>query len=107
MDGTLVHAWSYSGDRPPAPTGGSMSTNELSGVEITRTVVLIPGVLTTTLTLTTTDSVFVVDPGSGTRELIASGLTAPEGLTFLPAGGFAALRGRGGPGRGRGRLSVV
>jgi sugar lactone lactonase YvrE len=106
VSGTLVHAWSYAGI-----TGGLDGrlyvTNELSGLEITRTVVLIPGILTTTVTLTTTDSVFAVDPEAGTRELLASGLTTPEGLHFAPGGGFPLYVTEEDTGSGAGRISAI
>jgi len=106
LDGTQVHAWSYSGIAS-GPDGRLYVANELSGYEITRTVVVIPGVLTATLTLSTTDSALIVDPGTGTRELFASGLTAPEGLRFSPGGGFPLYVAEEDLGPGRGRISVI
>jgi DNA-binding beta-propeller fold protein YncE len=106
LDGTHVHAWSYAGIAA-GPDGRLYVTNELSGVEITRTVVVIPGILTTTLTLTTTDSVFAVDPVAGTRALFASGLVRPEGLAFSPGGRFPLYVVEEDLGTGQGRISVL
>ena len=106
LEDTQVHAWSYSGIAS-GPDGRLYVANELSGYESTRTVVIIPGVLTTTLTLTTTDSVFAVDPGAGTRELLTRGLTAPEGLHFSPGGEFPVYVAEEDLGAGQGRISVI
>jgi hypothetical protein len=128
ISGLMMAAWSYAGISPGSD-GRLYVTNELSGQENTRTVVLIPGILTATMTLSTTDSVFVVDPQAGERTLLASNLVSPEGLRFLSSGGPAAsgLFARDGSlspagplsagfplyvveediGDGRGRLSVI
>ena len=110
LEGTRVMFNSYAGI-VAGPGDRLYVTNELSGVEVTQTVVLIPGEPTTTLTLSTTDSVFAVDPVAGTRTLLAGGLIAPEGLRFAP-GNTAAPRfplyvAEEDTGDGRGRLSVV
>jgi sugar lactone lactonase YvrE len=105
LDPPLVHAWSYSGITP-GPDGRLYVANELSGVEITRTVA-IPGFPPTTLILTTTESLLIVDPVAGTRELFASGLTAPEGLAFAPGGEFPLYVAEEDVGGGRGGISAV
>jgi glucose/arabinose dehydrogenase len=106
LSGTSVQAWSYAGITS-GPDGRLYVTNELSGVEISRTVVLVPGDLTTTLTLSTTDSVFAIDPNAGTRELIATDLIAPEGLSFSADGEFPLYVAEEDVGGGRGRISLV
>jgi sugar lactone lactonase YvrE len=106
VEGNLVHAWSYAGIAT-GPDGRLYVTNELSGHESTHTVVVIPDVLTVTLTLTSTDSVFAVDPAAGTRALLVSGLTAPEGLHFSANGGFPLYVAEEDLGDGKGRVSVV
>lgn len=103
--GTQVEAWSYAGIAA-GPGDRLYVTNELSGIEITHTLVL-PDVLTTTVTLTTTDSVFAVDPIAGTRELLAEGLTAPEGLSFSAGGDFPLYVAEEDLGEGQGRISLV
>jgi uncharacterized repeat protein (TIGR01451 family) len=55
----------------------------------------------------TTDSVFVVDPASGSRTLLARGLATPEGLRFSPGGVFPLFVAEEGDGDGTGRLSQV
>jgi len=40
------------------------------------------------MTLLTNDSVFAVDPATGTQTVFASGLIRPEGLSFSADGGF-------------------
>jgi sugar lactone lactonase YvrE len=79
--------WSYAGITTGAD-GGLYVTNELSRQTISRRFVLIPEVLTYTATLFTDDSIFRIDPLKGTRELVASGLLAPEGLAFSADGDF-------------------
>jgi hypothetical protein len=117
ISGTSVAARSYAG-LTLGPDSRLYVTNELSGQEITRTVVLIPGVLTATMTFSTTDSVFVVDPQAGERTLLSSGLISPEGLRFSSddsssAQGRSLLRrfplyvAEEDVGDGQGRLSVV
>jgi glucose/arabinose dehydrogenase len=106
LDGTQVHAWSYSGITS-GPDGQLYVANELSGVEVTRTVVVIPGVLTTTLTLTTSDSVFAVDLDTGTRELFASGLTIPEGLGFSSGARFPLYVVEEDVSNGQGRITAI
>jgi hypothetical protein len=110
IDDTHVTFNSYAGIAV-GPDDRLYVTNELSGVEITQTVVLIPGVLTTTFTLSTTDSVFAVDSGVGTRTLLASGLFSPEGLRFSPGSPspprFPLYVAEEDIGDGGGRLSVV
>jgi glucose/arabinose dehydrogenase len=105
LNGTRIEAWSYAGI-VAGPDGRLYVTNELAGITITRTVV-IPGFPPTTLTLTTTDSIFAVDPAAATRTLFASGLNAPEGLRFSPGGGFPLSVAEEDLGGGRGRISVV
>jgi uncharacterized repeat protein (TIGR01451 family) len=55
----------------------------------------------------TDDSIFGVDPEDGARSLLASGLTAPEGLRFSPGGGFPLYVAEEGSGGDGGRLSLV
>jgi sugar lactone lactonase YvrE len=69
------------------PEGTLYVTNEASGV-------------------VTDDSVFAVDPQAGTRSLVASGLSAPEGLRFAD-GGFPLYVAEEATGDGGGRLSRV
>ena len=111
IDGSNVTFWSYAGIAAGSD-GRLYVTNELSGVEITQTVVLIPGLLTTTLTLSSTESVLAVDPQAGTGAPLVNGLTTPEGPRFSLSGGSSP---RGFPlyvaeediGGGQGRLSVA
>jgi len=104
--GTDVTFWSYAG-LVIGPDGVLHVTNEISGREITRTVVVVPGVLTLTFTLSTTDSVFAVDPATGERTLFASGLVSPEGLRFSASGNFPLYVAEEDVGDGEGRLSQV
>jgi glucose/arabinose dehydrogenase len=104
--GTNVRFWSYAG-LATGPDGQLYVTNEISGREITRTVVVIPGVLSVTFALSTTDSVFAVEPASGERTLFASGLVAPEGPRFADGGGFPLYVAEEDLGGGAGRLSRV
>jgi sugar lactone lactonase YvrE len=55
----------------------------------------------------TTDSIFRVDPSTGTRTLFASDLVFPEGLAFSPGGRFPLYVTEEDVGDGRGRLSLV
>jgi uncharacterized repeat protein (TIGR01451 family) len=79
--------WSYAGIEMGAD-GLLYVTNEASGTG-------------------TTDSVFIVDPASGSRTLLASGLETPEGLRFSPGGMFPLFVAEEGDGDGTGRLSQV
>jgi sugar lactone lactonase YvrE len=106
LEGGRFSAWSYAGI-DAGPDGRLYVTNELAGHEVTRTVVLIPGRITATLTLSTTDSVLAIDPVTGRRELLATGLTGPEGLRFSPGGDFPLYVVQEGAGWGNGQLSVV
>jgi len=106
ISGTDVTFWSYAG-LAIGPDGSLYVTNEISGQEITQTVVVIPGVLTTTFTLSTTDSIFTVDPATGDRALFASGLVAPEGLRFSANGEFPLYVAEEDVGGGAGRLSRI
>lgn len=106
IQGTHVAFWSYAGVAVGSD-GLLYITNELAGREITRTVVVIPGVLTTTFALSTTDSIFVVDPVTGTRHLFASGLVSPEGLRFRALDRFPLYVAEEDVGDGAGRLSQV
>jgi DNA-binding beta-propeller fold protein YncE len=84
---TNTLAWSYSGITLGA--GGLLYVaNEASGVG-------------------TTDSVFQVDPFTGMRILLVSGLIAPEGLRFSPNGGFPLYVAEEDVGGGNGRISQV
>ena len=87
LNRSTIAFWSYAG-LTTGPGGQLYVTNELSRQKITRQVILIPGILTYTATLLTNDSVFAVDPGKGTRELVASNLLSPEGLSFSVDGDF-------------------
>jgi len=104
--GTDVVFWSHAG-LATGPDGLLYVTNEISGREITHTVVVTPGVLTVTLTLYTTDSVFAVDPAAGSRSLLASDLVSPEGLHFSANGDFPLYVAEEDVGDGHGRLSRV
>jgi sugar lactone lactonase YvrE len=106
LDGVQFKAWSYAGI-DTGPDGRLYVTNELAGYEITRTVAVIPGVITATLTLSTGESLFAIDPATGERELLASGLTGPEGLRFSHGGDFPLYVVEEGAGWGNGQLSVV
>jgi sugar lactone lactonase YvrE len=106
VNGTDVTFWSYAGLTIRAD-GLLYVTNEISGREITQTVVVIPGVLTSTFTLSTTDSIFTVDPAAGDRALFASNLVSPEGLRFSAAGEFPLYVAEEDVGGGAGRLSQV
>lgn len=105
IDGTDVTFWSYAG-LTSGPEGLLYVTNEISGREITQ-VVVIPGVLTATFTLSTTDSIFTVDPTTGARTLFASNLVSPEGLRFSADGEFPLYVAEEDIGDGTGRLSRV
>ncbi len=87
LNGSMIAFWSYA-EIATGPDGRFYVTNELSSKKITRKVVLVPDVLTYTVTLLTNDSVFAVDPATGTRTVFASGLITPEGLSFSADGGF-------------------
>jgi len=102
--GTNVTFWSYSG-LTIGTDGLLYVANETSGTELTRTVIVIPGVLTVTFTLSTTDSIFAVNPATGARTLFASGLVAPEGLRFATSGGFPLYVAEEDIGGGASRLS--
>ena len=111
IDGSNVTFWSYAGIAAGSD-GRLYVTNELSGVEITQTVVLIPGLLTTTLTFSSTESVLAVDPAAGTGAPLVSGLTTPEGPRFSVSGGssphgFPLYVAEEDIGSGQGRLSVT
>lgn len=54
-----------------------------------------------------TDSVFTVDPTTGTRTLFATGLIAPEGLRFTASGDFPLYVAEEDTGGGAGRLSRI
>jgi glucose/arabinose dehydrogenase len=105
LNGSTVAFWSYAG-LTWGPDGRLYVTNELSGQEVTRQVELVPGRLTFEATLYTEDGVFAIDPARGTRTLVASGLLAPEGLTFSADGGFPLYVAEESTGSG-GRLSRV
>jgi glucose/arabinose dehydrogenase len=105
IDGTDVTFWSYAG-LAIGPDGLLYVTNEISGQEITRTVVF-GGVITITFSLSTTDSIFTMDPATGDHMLFASGLSAPEGLRFSASGGFPLYVAEESVGNGGGRLSRV
>ena len=100
LTGDPVRYWSYAGIAA-GPNGQLYVANELAGRAITRTVASI------TVTLFTTDSVFVVDPIAGTRTLFAGGLVRPEGLSFSLGGGFPLYVAEEDLGGGSGRLSRV
>jgi glucose/arabinose dehydrogenase len=106
LSGTQVHVWSYAGIAA-GPDDRLYVTNELSGYEETHAIVVIPDILTVTLTLTTSDSIFAIDPRAGTRELVASGLTAPEGLRFSSDGGYPLFVAEEDAGSGRGRITAI
>jgi sugar lactone lactonase YvrE len=106
ISGTDVAFWSYAG-LAMGPDGLPYVANEISGIEITHTVVVTPGVLTVTFTLSTTDSVFAVDPATGERTLFASDLASPEGLRFSANGDFPLYVAEEDVGDGEGRLSQV
>lgn len=95
LEGGLVRAWSYAGIAS-GPDGRLYVTNELSGREIAGA-----------LTLSSTDSIFIIDPVAGTRELLASGLIAPEGLHFASGGEFPLYVAEEDVGGGHGRISAV
>jgi sugar lactone lactonase YvrE len=54
-----------------------------------------------------TDSIFRVDPSSGERTLLSSGLMAPEGMAFSLGGAFPLYVAEEDVGDGHGRLSLV
>lgn len=87
IEGTQVRAWSYAGIAA-GPDGRLYVANELSG-------------------LANADSVFAVDPETGTRVLFASGLTATEGLRFSPGGGFPLYVVEEDLGDGEGRIGLI
>jgi len=105
IEGTDVSFWSYAGLTVRAD-GLLYVTNEISGREITQTVFVPPG-YTLTFTLSTTDSVFIVDPATGTQVLFASGLVSPEGLRFSAHGDFPLYVAEEDVGGGAGRLTRV
>lgn len=100
VNGFQVTFWSYAGVTLGA-NGLPYLTNELSGQLITQTV----GPFT--FTLYTTDSVFFVNPSSGTRVLFAGGLTTTEGLRFSAGGDFPLYVAEENIGGGDGRLSRI
>lgn len=102
ISGTDVTFWSYAG-LTVGPDGLLYVTNEISGKEIQA--VVIPGVLT--FILFTTDSIFTVDPATGTWTLFASNLVSPEGLSFSASGEFPLYVAEEDTGSGAGRLSRV
>jgi glucose/arabinose dehydrogenase len=104
--GTDVTFWSYAG-LAIDPDGLLYVTNEISGREITRTVVVIPNALTLTFSLSTTDSIFSVDPAAGDRTLFSRYLVSPEGLRFSATGEFPLYVAEEDVGGGAGRLSWV
>jgi sugar lactone lactonase YvrE len=106
INGSDVTFWSYAGIAI-GPGGLLYVSNEISGQEITQTVVVIPGTLTLTITLSTTDSIFSVDPATGVRTLFASDLVSPEGLRFSANGEFPLYVAEEDVGGGAGRLSRV
>ena len=101
-----VTFWSYAG-LAAGPGGLLYVTNELSGQEITRTVVVVPGILTLTFRLSTTESILAMDPATGAQSPFASGLSAPEGLHFAASGGFPLYVAEESVAGGGGRLSRV
>ena len=102
IHGLNITVWSYAGVAA-GPDGLLYVTNETSGRE--ESIVVIPGVLT--LTLFTTDSIFVIDPAMGTRTLFTSDLVSPEGLRFSGTGDFPLYVVEEDIGDGAGRLSQV
>jgi PKD repeat protein len=106
LDGTLVHIRSFSGIAT-GPDGQLYVANELSGQEGTVQVVLVPGTPPTTITVTSTESILIVDPAAGTRELFVEGLTAPEGLRFSAGGAFPLYVAEEDLSDGQGWISVV
>jgi sugar lactone lactonase YvrE len=106
INGTDVAFWSHAG-LAIGPDGLLYVTNEISGREITQTVVVVPGVLTLTFTLYTTDSIFAVDPTTGSRNLFAIDLVSPEGLRFSANGDFPLYVAEEDVGDDGGRLSQV
>jgi sugar lactone lactonase YvrE len=93
---TNVTFWSYAG-LVFGSDGLLYVANELSGRE---------GSLGS-FTLFTMDSVFTVDPVSGSRALFASGLVVPEGLRFSTGGRFPLYVAEEDIGGGAGRLSRI
>jgi sugar lactone lactonase YvrE len=87
LSGSMIAFWSYAGIAQ-APDGRLYVTNELAGQEITRYIEIIFDALTYKATLATRDSIFAIDPSTGTRTLVASGLLSPEGLSFSTDGNF-------------------
>lgn len=79
--------WSYAGI-VVGPEGFLYVTNEASGTG-------------------TNDSIFILDPISGSRTLFVSGLKTPEGLRFSPGGRFPLYVAEEGDGNVTGRLSRV
>lgn len=104
FDGARPLFWSYAG-LVLGPDGLLYASNDISGLAVTRTVTA--GNVTYTLTLSTTDSIFAVDPAAGTRTLFASGLVSPEGLHFSANGDFPLYVAEEDVGDGQGRLSRV
>jgi sugar lactone lactonase YvrE len=100
-----VALWSYAG-LAMGPDDRLYVTNELSGTKITRRIALVSKFLTFTSRLLTHDSVFAVDPVSGTQTLIASDLLVPEGLSFSADGDFPLYVAEENVGK-RGRLSRI
>jgi alkaline phosphatase len=86
---TLVSTlpWSYAGITL-GPDGLLYVTNEASGIG-------------------TTNSIFTVNPTTGTRTLFASDLISPEGLRFAANGGFPLYVAEEDTGGGAGRISRV
>ena len=95
-----VTFWSYSGI-VEGPSGSLYVANELSGQSITQTAG------SNTFVLTTTDSIFAVDPASGARIPIAAGLSRVEGLRFSANRSFPLYVAEEDTGSGTGRLSRV
>jgi alkaline phosphatase len=84
---SLPFLWSYAG-LTLGPAGALYVTNEASGIG-------------------TADSLFVIDPISGDRTLLAANLVSPEGLRFGPGGDFPLYVVEEDSGDGSGKLSRV
>jgi len=80
--------WSYAGISS-GPGGGLYVTNEASGAGAFQ------------------DSIFLVDPNTGNRTLLARNLIIPEGLRFTASGGFPLYAVQENTGNGEGMLSRV